>query len=308
MAKDGQRPHHRPRRQGAQSQEHRRRDPPGSARRHHRSVRIRQVVPGVRHHLRRGAAALRRIAVGLRPPVPGADGEARGRLHRGPLPGHLDRAEDHLQEPALDGRHGHRDLRLPARAVRPRRHPALSQLRSRDLRADRAADGGSRADAAVRHAAAGPGAGDPRAQGRVQEALLRSAAAGLLAGARERIDPRPLRRHRARPQAQAHDRSRRRPPDHPRQPRPPPRRLTGNRPPPRRRHRASGTTRRAKRRQQYGCPRRTRGGEFGESGTARRDSSTAGRDITRAGGSGGAERAPQQDNQGRRTISQPQRR
>ena len=101
-------------------------------------------------------------------------------------PGHLDRAEDHLEEPALDGRHGHRDLRLPARALRPRRHPALSRLRPRDLRADRAADGRSRADAAGGHAAAGPGAGHPRAQGRVQEALLRSAAAGLLAGARQR--------------------------------------------------------------------------------------------------------------------------
>ena len=52
-------------------------------------------------HLRRGAAALRRVAVGLRPAVPGADGEARRRLHRGPVAGDLDRAEDDLQEPAL---------------------------------------------------------------------------------------------------------------------------------------------------------------------------------------------------------------
>ena len=258
MSRDGQRPHHRPRRPRAQSQEHRRRDPPGSARRHHRSVRLGQVLAGLRHHLRRGAAALRRVAVGLRPAVPGADGEARGRLHRGPLAGHLDRAEDDLQEPALDRRHRHRDLRLPARAVRPRRHPALSQLRPGDLRADRAADGRSRADAAGRHAAADPGAGDPRAQGRVQEALLRPAAPGLLARARERLDPRPRRRDRARPQAQAHDRGRRRPPHRPRQPRPPPRRLTGNRAPSRRRHRAGGTPRRAKRRQQYGWPRRQR--------------------------------------------------
>ncbi len=64
--------------------------------------------------------------------------------------------------------------------------PHCPELRPRDLRADRAADGGSRADAAGGHAAAGPGAGHPRAQGRVQEALLRSAAAGLLAGARQR--------------------------------------------------------------------------------------------------------------------------
>ena len=259
MSRDGQRPHHRPRRQRAQSQEHRRRDPPGSARRHHGAVGLGQVLARVRHHLCRGAAALRRVALGLRAAVPGADGEARGRLHRGPLAGDLDRAEDDLQEPALDRGHGHRDLRLPARAVRPRRHSALPQLRPGDLRADRAADGRSRADAAGRHAAADPGAGDPRPQGRVQEALLRSPAPGLLARARQRLDPRPRRRHRARPQAQAHDRSRRRPPDRPRQPRPPPRRLTGNRPPPRRRHRASGTPRRANRRRQYGGPRRQTG-------------------------------------------------
>ena len=36
----------------------------------------------------------------------------------GPLAGHLHRAEDHLAQPALDGRHRHRDLRLPAPALR----------------------------------------------------------------------------------------------------------------------------------------------------------------------------------------------
>ena len=34
-----------------------------------------------------------------------------------------DRAEDHVPQPALDRRHGHRDLRLPAPALRPDRHP-----------------------------------------------------------------------------------------------------------------------------------------------------------------------------------------
>ena len=42
-------------------------------------------LPGLRHDLRRGAAPLRRVALGLRPPVPGPDGEAGRRLHRGPV-------------------------------------------------------------------------------------------------------------------------------------------------------------------------------------------------------------------------------
>ena len=36
----------------------------------------------------------------------------------GSVAGHLDRPEDHDPQPALDGGHGHRDLRLPAAAVR----------------------------------------------------------------------------------------------------------------------------------------------------------------------------------------------
>ena len=51
----------------------------------HRALRLGQVEPGVRHHLRRGPAALRRVALGVRPAVPRPDGQARRRLHRGPL-------------------------------------------------------------------------------------------------------------------------------------------------------------------------------------------------------------------------------
>ena len=58
-----------------------------------------------------------------------------------------------LQEPALDGGHRHRDLRLPARAVRARRRAALPAVRRVDRRADRAADGRPRADPARGHAA-----------------------------------------------------------------------------------------------------------------------------------------------------------
>ena len=79
--------------------------------------------------LRRGPAPLRRVAVGLRAPVPRADGQARRGLDRGPLAGDLDRPEDDLAQPALDGRDGHRDLRLPAPAVGARRQAALPDLR-----------------------------------------------------------------------------------------------------------------------------------------------------------------------------------
>ena len=56
---------------------------------------------------------------------------------RGPVAGHLDRAEDHLEEPALDRRHGDRDLRLSAPALRARRHPLLAGDRPADREPDR---------------------------------------------------------------------------------------------------------------------------------------------------------------------------
>ena len=45
-------------------------------------------------------------------------------------PGRLDRPEVDLAQPALDRRHDHRGLRLPAAAVRPHRRAALPGLRS----------------------------------------------------------------------------------------------------------------------------------------------------------------------------------
>ena len=48
---------------------------------------------------------------------------------RGPVAGDLDRAEGDLAQPALDRRHRHRDPRLPAPAVRARRHAALPRPR-----------------------------------------------------------------------------------------------------------------------------------------------------------------------------------
>ena len=70
---------------GAQPQEHRRHDPAQQARRDHGRVGVGEVVAGLRHDLRRGAAALRRVALGVRAAVPRADGEARRRVDRGAL-------------------------------------------------------------------------------------------------------------------------------------------------------------------------------------------------------------------------------
>ena len=50
----------------------------------------------------------------------------------GPVAGDLDRAEDHLAQPALDRRHGHRDLRLHAPAVGARRRALFAGDRPAD--------------------------------------------------------------------------------------------------------------------------------------------------------------------------------
>ncbi len=122
----------RPRRPRAQPEGHHR---PAAAERAHlrdRTLRVRQVLPCLRHDLRRGPAPLRRVALRVRTPVPPDDGEARRRLDRRPLAGDLDRPEDHEPKPALDRRHGDGDLRLPAASLRARRAAALPDLRSPD--------------------------------------------------------------------------------------------------------------------------------------------------------------------------------
>ncbi len=119
----------------------------------------------------------------------GPDGQARRRLHRGPEPGRLDRPEVHEPQPAVDGRHHHRGLRLPAPALRPGRQPALPAVRPPDRPADPAAD--RRPGPRTRGGQQVPGArpGDPRAQGGVRRAVPRARLQGLL--------PRPRRRRRA---------------------------------------------------------------------------------------------------------------
>ncbi len=154
-------------------------DPARQAGRVHRAVGLGQVVARLRHHLCRGPAALRRVAVGLRAPVPRDDAEARRRPDRRALAGHLDRAEDDLEEPALDRRHRHRDLRLHAPAVGARRHALLAGDRPADREPDRPADGRPGAGAAGEDAALPAGAGRARPQGRVPQGARRVPEEGL---------------------------------------------------------------------------------------------------------------------------------
>src|SRR3989344_7188666 len=59
-----------------QPEEHRPDPATGQADRHHRPVRLGQVVPGFRHVVRRRPETLCRVAVGLCPAVPVDDGKA----------------------------------------------------------------------------------------------------------------------------------------------------------------------------------------------------------------------------------------
>ncbi len=113
----------------------------------------RKIVAGLRHHLRRGPAPLRRDALHLRAPVPRPDGAARRGFHRRPEPGHFHRAENHQPQPALHRRHHHRNLRLPAAALLLDRRAALPDLRQRDFAPDHRADSAARAGAASRKTA-----------------------------------------------------------------------------------------------------------------------------------------------------------
>src|SRR4051794_25901930 len=173
-------PSRRPRRPRAQPQGRPPRPAPRGPDRVHGSVRIRQVQPRLRHDLRRGPAPVRRIAVGLRPPVPRPDGQARRRLHRGPVARGVDRPEVDQPQPTVDRRHHHRGLRLPAAALRPRRSAALPQLRQADLPADPAADRRPGAGHGGGHPLPGARAGRPRPQGRVRRPVQLAADPGLL--------------------------------------------------------------------------------------------------------------------------------
>ena len=73
--------HHHPRRRPAQPAAPRPHDPARQDERLLRAERQRQEFAGDGHALRRRAAAVRRVAVGLRPAVPRPDAQAEGRAH-----------------------------------------------------------------------------------------------------------------------------------------------------------------------------------------------------------------------------------
>ena len=150
-----------------------------------RAVGLGQVLAGLRHPVRRGPAPLRRVAVGLRTAVPVDDGQARRRQHRGPVARDRHRAEGRLAQPALHRRHGHRDLRLPAAAVRARRAAALPGPWHRPGCPERRPDGRSGAAAPAGDARAAAGAAGQRSKGEHAQLLSELAAQGFV---RVRID------------------------------------------------------------------------------------------------------------------------
>ena len=128
-------------------------------------------------------------------------------------PGHLDRAEGHVAQPALDRRHRHRDLRLPARAVRARRRAALPGPRAGARGPVRQPDGRPGARAARGHGRAAARAGGAGPQGRARGGVRPAARPGFRAGDGRRQAGRTRGKAEARSTPPALDRRRRRPPE-----------------------------------------------------------------------------------------------
>ena len=180
-AEDSSRPaSHRIRagRAGAQPQEHHGRDSARQPDRHHRALGFGQVEPGLRHDLRGRAAPLHGVALQLRQAVRGAGVEAGRGLRLRPVAGHLDRAEDADQQPAIDGRDDDRHRELPQPALRDDRRAALPAHR----RADAEPIGG-----------ADP-RGHPVAAGRGRDRAAGAGLQGLRRGARLRVHRAPQER------------------------------------------------------------------------------------------------------------------
>ncbi len=126
-------------------------------------------------------------------------------------------------QPAVDGRHRHRDLRPPPAPLRAGRPSALPDVRPGDRAAVRPADRRPGPGAARGHAPPRPRAAHQGPQDRGRPRLRRRPTAGLRPGPRRRRDVRPRRGADARQVQAPLDRGRRRPV------RRPPRRAAGGR-------------------------------------------------------------------------------
>ena len=126
-------------------------------------------------------------------------------------PGHLDRPEVGVPQPALHRRHDHRGLRLPPAALRPHRRAALPRVRRPDHAPDAAADRRPHPRAPRGHPLPGAGPGRARPQGHLRDAAHRPRRPGLRPGPHRRRGPRAHRQGRPGPLRAAHDRGRRRP-------------------------------------------------------------------------------------------------
>ncbi len=177
-------PHQRGQR--AQPQERERRHPEGQVGGHNGAVGVRQVVPGVRHALCRGAAALRGVPVGLRAPVSGRPEEAGRGRHLRPVPRHLHRTEGDGPQPAFHRRDRHRDLRLPAPALRPHRGAPLPPLRQAGHPLFHRRDPGADLPERRRFPRGDPLPARPGQEGRVPQPVQPDAGEGLYARPRRR--------------------------------------------------------------------------------------------------------------------------
>ena len=176
--------------------------PPG---RDHGALGLGQVLARLRHALRRGPAPLRRVALGLRAPVPRADGEARRRLDRRPLAGDRDRAA-----------HGRPGTRARRSAPSPRSTTTCgcssrgsgsrtARLREADREPDRAADHRPRARRSARARASqilAPVVRDRKGEYRKELESFRRQ--GFVAGAHRRRAARARRGDRARARRRRH--------------------------------------------------------------------------------------------------------
>ena len=129
-------------------------------------------------------------------------------------PGGLDRPEVDQPQPALDRRHDHRGLRLPAAALRPGRRAALPGVRARD----READARSRSSTRCWRWRRAPGSRCSRPvvrtrKGEFVDLFANLQGAGLLARARRRHGPPAHRSAEAEEAGEARHRGGRRPAD-----------------------------------------------------------------------------------------------